>query len=289
MNTVRGWIPLERCVARPPEGGRAYPLVDHLVEVARRAGDPQGSVDDQLLYLAGLLHDAGKARRSWQERLLDPQRRGPVGPHAFVGAALFAALVLQWNRGPGVQAGAGGTVTPSATLAVDRLLALTRDIADHHGTLADLETDTPWQALWTPGVLDEMDVEGLLRLVRAANLPIAAGRWPRDGAEWGRWVDLARGAWGRAVVRLQRHRQTASLEVRRLLRHHTARLIQADRFSVAGIEPETLLPGEAAAAIERLEASLGAAGSAAGDATGSGATRGIWTCPGLVDTPILGA
>lgn len=289
MSIARRWIPLERCVARPPEGGRAQPLIDHLLEVARRAGNPRGSVDDQLLYLAGLLHDVGKARRTWQERLLDPRRKGPVGPHAFVGAALFAALVFQWNRnssgGQGVlppnrtpaapvggrpfgrfqasqasQTSTGGGGDPAAppALPVERLLAVTRDIADHHGTLADLETDTPWQALWTPDVLSEMDMEGLIRLVRATDLPVAAGLWPRDGAEWGRWVADARGVWGRAVIRLQRRKQVARVDARELLRHQTARLIQADRFAVAGIEPETLDPDQAALAIRRMKASLAA-------------------------------
>ncbi|ADU51671.1 metal dependent phosphohydrolase [Thermaerobacter marianensis DSM 12885] len=295
----RGWIPLEQCVARPPEGGRRYPLIDHLLEVARRAGDPRGTPEEQLLYLAGLLHDAGKARRTWQERLLAPGRQGPVGPHAFVGAALFAGLAFQWlrRRGPGrpslrslagrpfpslLPAGLRAGVPasgpepispappaspvpgrPEPVLSERQVLVVSRDIADHHGTLGDLETEPPWFGYWTPAILAEMDVNGLLRLVRSTDLAVAGGLWPADAADWGRWVDAARSAWGRAVVRLQGRLEAgqadpARIDAGELLRSTTARLIQADRFAVAGLQPEALTPAQAEAAIGRMERSLGA-------------------------------
>ena len=315
----RGRIPLEQCVARPPEGGRSYPLIDHLLEVARRAGDPRGTPEEQLLYLAGLLHDAGKARRSWQERVLDPNRRGPVGPHAFVGAALFAGLAFQWLHRDGPsrtslrslpgrpfpslrQVGrrasvpASGPEPPSPASPASRLpghprsglseqqvLVISRDIADHHGALGDLETDPPWFGYWTPAVLGEMDVDGLLRLVRSTDLPAARGLWPADADEWGRWVDAARGAWGRAVVRLQGRSAAgradpAGIDAAQLLRSTTARLIQADRFAVAGLEPEILTRAQAEAAIERLERSLGVEGP--GDGRRAEDEDGVGTGPG---------
>ena len=270
-------IPLARCVARPPEGGRAHPLIDHLLDVACRAGDPRGSAEEQLLFLAGLLHDVGKARRTWQERLLDPKRKGPVGPHAFVGAALFAALALRWSQGTSARSRvemARGTGTiggpPSTGGFMERALAVARDIADHHGTLGDLETDTPWHALWTPQIVAEMDMEGILRLVRETGLPVANGVWPRDGWEWEKWVRDARGAWGRAVVRLQRRSQGTAIDPRGLLRDHTARLIQADRFAVAGVVPENLDAKQAEEAITRLELSLGMSHGSSGSPSSLG-------------------
>ncbi|MFS8579649.1 MAG: hypothetical protein LOD88_06465, partial [Novibacillus thermophilus] len=75
-------IRLEDCIARPPEGGRTFPLSDHLFTVGQRIGAPEGEWVERLAFLAGLLHDAGKARLSWQQyiRSRDPDK-GSV-PHA---------------------------------------------------------------------------------------------------------------------------------------------------------------------------------------------------------------
>ena len=279
MNGAR-YIPLDRCLARPSEGNRRYPLVEHLLEVAYAAGDPAGSPADQLLFLAGLLHDIGKARRSWQERLLDPGRHGPAGPHAFVGAALFAGLTFRWLRAQGrpfaregAPPGSGAPpVTPPALppggmrgaggLTEDLILAVGRDIADHHGLLGDLDPQAPWLSHWTPSVLDEMDVPALLALLRETRLPVSGGLWPRDAAELTAWVEAARSAWGRAVIRLEARRRQRVDPVT-LLRDRTARLIVADRFAVGRVDPEFLAAEQAEVALRTMAQRLAGSGSAA--------------------------
>ena len=68
-------------------------LEDHLLEVAFSSGTADGSLTEQLRFLAGLLHDAGKARPVWQdyfERSVKKERDVETVPHAYLGAALFA-------------------------------------------------------------------------------------------------------------------------------------------------------------------------------------------------------
>lgn len=48
-------------VARPGQ-----PLEGHLTQAAFATGNPEGPLIEQLLFLAGLLHDAGKARPTWR-------------------------------------------------------------------------------------------------------------------------------------------------------------------------------------------------------------------------------
>lgn len=246
MVNPRGVIPLTECLARPDDARGRHPLIDHLQAVAQAAGDPHGSPAEQLLFLAGLLHDAGKARRSWQERIRDPSRQGAAGPHAFVGAAIFAGLAFRWLR----------AMEPEDRSELEpTVLWLCRDIADHHGPLKDLELEPPWLTHWTPSVLSDLDGEGLLALLRATNLPVAVGLWPANTAELTTWIDEARRAWGRAVTRLSGNRRR-SLNARSLLRDPTARLITADRFAVAGIEEDTLDEATARTALSRLEETL---------------------------------
>lgn len=247
MVSPRSVIPLAECLARPNDVRGRHFLVDHLWAVARAAGDPQGSPAEQLLFLAGLLHDAGKARRSWQERLGDSTRQGGTGPHAFVGAAIFAGLAFRWLQA--MEPGKRSELEPV-------VLWLCRDIADHHGALKDLELEPPWLTHWTPAVLSELDAEGLLDVLRATRLPLAGDLWPAGGAELLAWIDDARRAWGRAVTRLAGRRRAADARVLLQERERTARLIAADRFTVAAIEEDTLDAAAAHSACDRLEGTL---------------------------------
>jgi len=60
-------ISLKECIARPDEGSISYSLVEHLETVARATGSPVGDPVARCCFLAGLLHDAGKAQLSWQK------------------------------------------------------------------------------------------------------------------------------------------------------------------------------------------------------------------------------
>lgn len=242
-------IPLEQCVARPPEGGRDYPLISHLIEVAERSGNPQGDPFEQLQFLAGLLHDAGKAQSSWQRYIAVPaQRRGSV-PHAFLGAALFFVFALRLRNEY------RQLCAHNAELLDGAILQLTADLADHHGELKDLdEAAPPWEAGWRPGCLEETDLAGLLRFVREHFPPLEAGGIvsPEDIPEL---IRQARMQWRRLVIAHQSRRVESADEagddvvVKRL---RTARLISADRFSVAQVTPVALSPQQADAALERL-------------------------------------
>lgn len=113
---------LDDCWARPEQR-----LRDHLLEVASMSGDANGNLEEQLAFLAGLLHDAGKARPAWQDYFERSRSREPglaTIPHAYVGAALFAIYARALlDEG-------------EASLESEQLyFLLVQDLQDHHGRL----------------------------------------------------------------------------------------------------------------------------------------------------------
>ena len=149
---------LEEYEARPGQS-----LEAHLTQVAFDAGHPKGSLEEQLLFLAGLLHDAGKARPSWQTYMRESEAgnyRMEKVPHAFLGAALFAlyARALLWVQKPSLE---------------DQQLyyLLTRDIYDHHGRLRNwdnppFDNEPPWMSLLRQKPPEDAAFEVLDVLVR---------------------------------------------------------------------------------------------------------------------------
>ena len=139
-------------------------LEDHLTQVAFAAGHPEGSLAEQLLFLAGLLHDAGKARPSWQTYMQESEAgnyQAKKVPHAFLGAVLFALYAKALMQ------------SQKASLEDQQLYyLLIQDIYDHHGRLKDWysvknqSAAVPWQLIMTRQTPDDTDFAGLDALVK---------------------------------------------------------------------------------------------------------------------------
>ena len=130
-------IPFEQCIARPETDGKEFPLTDHLEAVAWKMGDHTGDPPSKLNFLAGLMHDIGKARVKWQLwiRNLETSKKSKSVNHSPLGAAVFVMsahrLLKKWEL--------------EDALLKRQLLLLARDIYDHHGKLGDIDESPPWQ------------------------------------------------------------------------------------------------------------------------------------------------
>lgn len=249
------------CLARPDdEQGRRYALVEHLEVVGRAMGNSQGSYAERLRFLAGLLHDAGKALPAWQDYIRRPERERRRGlPHAYAGAMLFALalshLLSSWRPGR----------KERAWLAYLGLHLITL-IYHHHGEVADVIADLPpWQSEFSGRQLAGLDLPNLLELVQRyfpelhslsklslEELQAAVGSLAQV---WSSWQNLAL----RYVASQQGanpYAGSAHLCLSVLLENH--RLVSADRLHAAGLQATSgtieLLPEEAKLAAERLHA-----------------------------------
>lgn len=253
--------PLAACIARPPDStGRYYPLEEHLLYVARAMGSPDGAYDDRLRFLAGLLHDAGKAQPEWQDYIRRPaEARGPGVPHAFAGAMLFAValerLLAAW---------------PLSRREKERLLHLglylVYFIYQHHDTVPDVQGEfPPWQASFSPEKLLNCDLEGLGELVGR----FFSGRLIPDGGmaveelredfrrlagSWSGWRDRML----THVARTQREGNMYTQSSRLCVWHNLEnyRLVAGDRLHAAGLELDaqegTISTSQAASALMRI-------------------------------------
>ncbi|MDI6871021.1 MAG: CRISPR-associated helicase Cas3' [Bacillota bacterium] len=227
-------VPFAECLARPDPlpGVRCY-LSDHLERVACACGDAGGDLTQRLGFLAGLLHDAGKARSSWQEYIRTGRGRTN---HAPQGACLFAyaasKLLQTWRL-------------TSAELKLGRrlLLRFARDVYDHHSDLGDLSADVPWEYTVDQASLAECDLAGLFAFVRRhfpeAELdPDEIFAWLEKSPElWATWVKNDRVSLARQLLQAKsQYGEAARLCVRR----YTAALIRGDRFEAGQVEGSDL-------------------------------------------------
>jgi CRISPR-associated endonuclease/helicase Cas3 len=229
-------------------------LEAHLVEVASAAGRADGTLHEQLSFLAGLLHDVGKARPTWQDYLERSLREEKVEtvPHAYLGAALFALY-------------AQGLLRDEPDL-VQHYLLLVQDLQDHHGALRDrikppTEVIIPWQESMKrhpPQDAFYTDLDDLVhRFFPSLSLSVhsfEAFTYHLKGLEtsWKRRVNL-QGMRLRQVTK-----GSAAAYALWTCRDVTGRLIAADRLSASVHEPHqtTLMPERAGEALATFKTTL---------------------------------
>lgn len=223
------------CIARPDGGSQRFTLEHHLRRVGHNASKYERGIRRDLLQLAGLLHDMGKARASWQKYI---RKLGPGVNHAFLGSAMFFYLVQQ---------------QPLSQEEMRYALFLCRDIACHHGVLDDLQEDPPWFGGWEDGALQEMDLAGFQQIMLDAcprfstfttdptKLEQELRKMPRI---WRQWLLRAFGGYDDNLLQA----------LPWALRVPTSSLIAADRFDAANIETDKGINSETAdTALMRLQ------------------------------------
>ena len=223
----------DQCIARPGSDSQQFALSEHLRTVGEQASAHETGIRRDLLKLAGLLHDMGKARDRWQQYI---RKLGPGVHHAFLGSALFFYLVQQ---------------QPLSREDMRYALFLCRDIACHHGVLNDLTEDPPWFGGWEEGSLREMDLEGFQHFIaqafpRFSNFPTGAAQLEQEFRKLPR-------IWRKYSLKALNGLDDLSLALPWALRRPTSALIAADRFDAANIQPD---PGINANMAERALAQL---------------------------------
>ncbi len=243
---------LENFVARPGQ-----PLEEHLTQAAFAAGNPKGPLAERLLFLAGLLHDAGKARQTWQD-YFERSRAGSKEkmPHAYVGAALFALY------------GRDLLNAHSPPLGIEQLYyLLVRDVEDHHGKLRDWydpllnQSVPPWKVLISSQPPEDTAFAALDALVQRY-LPSLTDTPITHHDIFKERLSQLENRWDKAFKRhrtkLKRKLGTVSSAYASWIsRNATGRLIAADRLSASGLSAESSLSSDSAqAALQVFEVKL---------------------------------
>lgn len=208
---------LRLCIARPDGPDTVHWLTDHLRNVGGNAGAHDIGLKGEWLKLAGLLHDVGKARTSWQRYI---RGEGEGVNHAFLGSALFFYFVQQSH--------------PPRELRRYAML-LTRDIAHHHAAIGDLEDTPPWMGGWQSAALDEVDWAGVTEFLQQQTP--AYGAFPTDGQALQRELAQLPRIW-RKWVSTRPFPNDVVMAATEALRLPTSRLIAADRFDAAAIDTD---------------------------------------------------
>jgi CRISPR-associated endonuclease/helicase Cas3 len=298
-------VPFARCVARPDrEDGTAYPLGEHLhaVGIAWAAGRPtpcrfvpgersahcgqtctpvcdkytEAAAQRALLFLGGLLHDAGKARRAWQRYIQsNPARREGIS-HAPSGAALFFYLSHRFLCLLDKQGQSKMTLAQSRDLVLHRA-RVALDISDHHSDLSDIDLRPPWErGGFSREHLAEIDLPGLASFVSQSigcdlsiDLDECVDYLATTADEWSRVSTVLLPQQRRRLDTSSSPYEKAALSCMRL---ETAHFIAGDRYHAGGLEPVYLTQSLALGALEHLEKMLA---SRASEALAKGASHDL--------------
>jgi len=161
--------------------------------------------------------------------------------HSFLGAALFFLFADYYNDSLKGNCSIGKVVP-----------FLTRDLANHHGTLGNLDYDEPpWVLAWRSEALKETDFEGLAVLV-CQYLPDACPPWAGEPSRIAGELKKARKKWFRYVNKLGCF--TSNIEIvqaaKECLRTGTGRFIAADRFHAGALKPVEMTREDAVKALQ---------------------------------------
>lgn len=240
-------IEFAQCIARPDEGEFTFPLIAHLEAVAAQLGSNEGSLDARLSYLAGIMHDIGKANTKWQAYIRDTEKqKGP--PHAVYGSVLYCYYAEAMLS---TFADSRKLSRKERRYAIGQILRWARDIYDHHIRLNNIEEErTPWQTM--PPDWEYFDLDGI-HLFVSGHFPELEEKtlsteviitWEKSFRQtWRRWyLD-----WASSSVR---GRDLAPGEG--VLRVNTAAFIQADRIDAARLQQRMFTREEIEGGREKL-------------------------------------
>lgn len=143
-------IPFAECIARPKDDQEDNTLSTHLIHAKEylEQWEQHDKILARLLGLAGLCHDIAKARNGWQDYINGKMKKGPT--HAPAGAYFFSYMGYHLLHAMGAWED-----------YQKHWLQCIRDLADHHGDLADLQNDS-WVGDWA---WDEMDLSGICTFI----------------------------------------------------------------------------------------------------------------------------
>lgn len=236
---------LEECIARPTdEDGTVYSLIDHLKCVAHSMGDTHGGSQARLNFLAGLLHDSGKACSAWQDYIRLPKKLRKKGvPHSYAGAMLFALMLMEllekWKP-----------VKREKDEIIHHGLRLIYYIYSHHGQYPDIAGKyPPWQGGFTTNDLFSADLSGIIDLVSQnfselaylknhINKQFFDSRFEEITLIWPKWQNRFAAFVVRRLREGNEYVQSATLCLQNHLENHL--LIASDRLHAAGIDDEQI-------------------------------------------------
>ncbi|MEA4884835.1 MAG: CRISPR-associated helicase Cas3' [Clostridia bacterium] len=239
---MRGIIPFDQCWARPRnEQGEFRLLSDHLLYVARGCGEPEGDALSRIRFLGGLMHDAGKARASWQRYIRRQSRES--SNHSPLGSALFFYVAMKTIDQRGIWRDSGIDADADTRRLV---LQISRDIYDHHGELRDINEEPPWINIDVYRHAAECDLDGFADFVGTclSGVLFDVDRfpdWVREEAEdaWRRWHASSQ-IQCRAALSNSRQRYVDSAS--KCVRMNTAAMVAADRLDAAGVSADFEYP-----------------------------------------------
>ncbi|HHU75922.1 MAG TPA: HD domain-containing protein, partial [Firmicutes bacterium] len=217
-------VPFQKCIARPAEDGKSFPLSRHLynVKLFMEKNIKSEPILGKLLGLAGLCHDVAKSHAYWQEYIKKKRQKGPN--HAPEGAYLFSYLGYKLLKKEG-----------KWEQYKIYWLWLTRDLADHHGTLKNIG-----QNYWIgSGQWQFMDLQGINDFV--FSLYPGLGDIDISAESLEEWTDDVYDVFEAAEESIDLGYK--SVEISELMRELqkwrdiTTILIAGDRFDVRSVEP----------------------------------------------------